>query len=167
MPFKRKPNLGRFKKTMQGMIEFASLIEQSDPKQREAILREVELEDSDFLATVMKKVVLFEEIVCLDEAVLAEILSKVSPKILAYALQGMPEVFRKDILRHLGHRGTKQFVDEEQLLNPELDQNFVLGARKQVLKIARQLEAQNKFVLEIPSDARAARQPDKKKTAAK
>lgn len=139
---------------MQGLIEFASLIEQSDPRQRKAILKEVEEEDSDFLATVMKKVVLFEEIVVLDEAVLAEILSKVSPKILAYALQGMPEPFRKDILRHLGHRGTKLFVDEEQLLNVSLERAFILGARKQVLKIARRLEAQNKFVLEVPSSTR-------------
>lgn len=154
MAVKRKSNLSRFKKTMQGLIEFASLIEQSDPRQREAILKEVEAEDSDFLASVMKKVVLFEELLFLDEAVLAEILSKVSPKILAYALRGMAEEYRKDILRHLGHRGTKQFVDEEQLLNPDLEQTFVLGARKQIMKIARQLEAQNKFVLEVPSSAR-------------
>ncbi len=139
---------------MRGLIEFASLIEQSAPRQRKAILKEVEEEDSDFLATVMKKVVLFEELVVLDEAVLAEILSKVSPKILAYALQGMPEPFRKDILRHLGHRGTKLFVDEESLLNVSLERAFIMGARKQVLKIARQLEAQNKFVLEVPSSSR-------------
>jgi flagellar motor switch protein FliG len=156
MSFKRKPNLSRFKKTMQGLIEFASLIEQADPKQREALLLEVEKEDSDFLASVMKKVVLFEELTILDEAVLAEILSKVSPKILAFALQGMPEEFRKEILRHLGHRGTKSFVDEEQLLNSKPEIAFVLGARKQVLKIARQLEAQNKFVLEVPTEARIA-----------
>ncbi len=157
MSFKRKPNISRFKKTMQGMIEFAALIEQSDPRQREAILKEVEKEDSDFLATVMKKVVLFEELTVLDEAVLAEILSKVSPKILAFALSGMPEEFRKEILRHLGHRGTKQFVDEEGLLNSAPEQAFVLGARKQVLKIARQLEAQNKFVLEVPANVRMER----------
>jgi flagellar motor switch protein FliG len=154
MAFKRKSNLRRFKKTMQGLIEFAILIEQSDPRQRAAILKEVEAEDSDFLASVMKKVVLFEEIIHLDEAVLAEILSKASPKILAYALHGMPAPYRKEILRHLNHRSTKLFVDEEQLLNPDLEKHFVLGARRQILKIARQLEAQNKFVLDIPAEAK-------------
>lgn len=134
---------------MQGLVEFASLLEQSDPKHREAIMKEVEAEDPDFLATVLTKVVYFEELTALDETVLAEILSKVSPKILSFALHGMPEDFRKELLRHLGHRGTKQLLDEEQMWSKPPEPSFVLGARRQVLKIARLLEAQNKFVLEV------------------
>lgn len=152
MPLKKKSNLARFKKTMHGLIEFACLLEQSDPRGRENILAEVEQDDPDFLIDVLRKVVYFEELIYLDDSVLAEILTATSPKILAYALKGMPDEFREAVSRHVGHREKKALLDEEEQMKEEVGDSFLLGARKQVLKIARSLEAQGKFSLEAPSE---------------
>lgn len=154
MSLTKKKQLERFKKTAKGLIELAILIEQADPHHRETIIKQAEEEDPFFLADVMRKVVYFDELIYLDEGVLSEILSKISPKQLAFALKGMSEDFRKIIFKHLGHVIYKQVLEEEQTLNKNLADSFVLGARKQILKIARQLEAENKFVLETHGSPR-------------
>jgi len=97
----------------------------------------------------MKRIIYFEEIIYLDEGVLTELLSKVSEKILTWALNGMPAEFREDVLKHLDYRKLKSFLDEEETLPETVSDVFVSGARKQLLKIARDLEAQGKFTLEL------------------
>ncbi len=148
MSLPKKKQLERFKKTAKGLIEFAILIEQAEPQHRESIIKKAEEEDPFFLADVMRKVVFFEELIYLDEGVLSEILSRISPKQLAFALKGMDENFRKIIFKHIGYVMQKQVLEEEEALNKNLLDSFVLGARKQILKVARILESENKFVLE-------------------
>lgn len=146
---KETPNLKRFKGSMQGMREFATLIEQSDPRSRDMIIEAAVKEDERFINQVLRKVVYFEELIFLEETILAEILSKVTPKVLAFALQGMPSEFETTLLKQLGFREKKQFQDERSNMTMKLSEAFVLGAQKQILKMARTLESQNKFVFEL------------------
>jgi flagellar motor switch protein FliG len=149
MLFEKKLNLSRFKKNAQGIIDFAILIEQAEPANRDRIIEQASQQDEDFLRRVMKKVVFFEELIYLDETIIAEILSRTSAKVLAHALWKMPDEFRNKVLKQIGHRERRQFADEEERLtqtgNPSLSQ----GAQKQILKVARQLEAQDKFSFEL------------------
>lgn len=145
---KNQAYLNRFKNSDQGLIEFATLVEQAEPARRDMILQAAEKEDARFLATAMRRVVYYEELIYLDETIMAEILSKVSPKILAYSLRGMPQEFREKLSKGLGHRETKMLRDEEEQMKPDTGDALVLGARRQILKIARTLEAQQKFVFE-------------------
>lgn len=149
MPLAKKLNLTRFKKSQQGLIEFATLIEQADPQHRAKIMEQAEKQDSEFLRKVMKRVVFFDELVYMEETILAEILSKTSAKVLAYAVHDMPEDFATKLLKQVGHRELKQFQDEKEKMGAEISQGLVLGARKQILKNARVLEAQNKFSFEL------------------
>jgi flagellar motor switch protein FliG len=141
-------NLSRFKKSIQGLIEFAMLIEQAEPVSREKIIRQTQAEDPDLLQDVLRKVVYFEEIVYLEGIVLVEILSKTPPKVLAFAIREMPEEFRKKILSQMGYRETK-LTKEEDEKNKVVSLESILGARRQILKIARALEAKNKIVYEL------------------
>jgi flagellar motor switch protein FliG len=141
-------SLKRFKNNAQGQIEFATLIEQSDPKHRDMILKSAADEDARWLEKAMRKVVFFEELVYLEETILAEILSKVSPKVMAYALRGMPEQFRQLMVKQLGYRERKTMLDEDANMK-EVADSFILGARRQILKSARSLESQNKFSFEL------------------
>ena len=134
---------------MQGLIEFAVLIEQADPKHRDKILSDSTEQDPDFVAKVMRKVVFFDELIYLDNLILAEILSRTSPKLVAYAIYGMEENFRKAILKQLGYRDMKLAMDEEEKMPSKVSREFVLGAQRQVLRIARSMEAENKFVFEL------------------
>jgi flagellar motor switch protein FliG len=158
---KTQAYLSRFKNNDQGMIEFATLVEQADPPHREMILKAAEEEDPRFLSAAMRRVVYFEEMIYIDEMILAEILSKVSPKVLAYALRGTSEEFRKLLLKTLGHRELKQTRDEEDQVREDTPEALVLGARRQILKIARMLEAQQKFVFEVLECPRLARKRKK------
>lgn len=151
MNFTPKLNLSRFKRSMQGIIDFAVLLEQADPAQRAKIIEQAENQDSEFLYKVMKKVVFFEELTYLDDGILAEILSKTSAKVLAFCLQGSEPGFRDKILKMVGHRELRQFRDEEERLGGKINPALILGAQKQVLKTGRTLEAQNKFVFELSS----------------
>jgi flagellar motor switch protein FliG len=158
---KNQAYLSRFKHNDQGMIEFATLVEQADPPHREMILKAAEDEDPRFLATAMRRVVYFEELIYVDEMILAEILSKVSPKVLAYALRGTAEDFRQILLKTLGYRELKVTRDEEEQIRQDTPEALVLGARRQILKIARTLEAQQKFVFEVLECPRLARKRKK------
>ncbi len=133
---------------MQGIREFACLLEQSDPHAREMILAAAEKDDPRFVEQALRKVVYFEELIYIEETILAELLSKVTPKVLAFALQDMPAEFCDLLTKQLGFR-EKKLLQEEKGLGTKSSESFVLGARKQILKMARGLEAQNKFVFEI------------------
>ena len=145
----KKLDLSRFKKTMAGLIEFATLLEQASTVRRKKITEAVGAVDRPFIRKALRKVVYFEELEYLDEGILSEILSKISPTVLAYSLRGMSEGFKKHVLRHLSYRGMLDVKEEEAKLLANASQAFIEGARVQVLKIARQLEKQNRFVLEL------------------
>lgn len=145
---RKRHNLSRFKRTRQGIIEFATLIEQSDQKQRAQIMRAAEDDDPEFFYSVMRRVVFFEELIYIDEGILAELMSKVGAKVLAYALRGMDDDFRKAITHVVGHVAQRQIRDEDEIAEPS--EEYILGARRQVLKIARNIEAKGTFVFEAP-----------------
>lgn len=145
----KKADLYRFKKTMQGIIDFATLLEQATPRRRTRIVSELKVVDAPFLGLVMKKVVYFEELELLDEGILAEILSQTTPNILACAIKGMPDTFKKHLLKHLSYPGMKAVLDEEDKILKTASSAFVEGARRQILKIARELEKKNRFVFEL------------------
>ncbi len=149
MDFFKKLNLSRFKRSMQGLIDFAMLIEQADPANRVRILEQAEAQDADFVFKVMRKVVFFEELIYLDETIQAEIFAKTSSKVLAYSLIGTPAELRTSVLKQMGHRERKLLQDEEEKMGATPPSSLALGAQKQILKTARQLEAQNKFVFEL------------------
>lgn len=144
----KQRDLQRFKKTRAGLIEFACILEQASPKVRDKIITEVGNVDPSFLRTALKKVVYFEEIIYLDESALAELLSHVSPKILAFSLIGMSTEFCKNIFEALEFRKMRQ-VQEEQEKNGKPSAGFVLGSQIQILRIARDLEAKEMLVFEL------------------
>lgn len=142
-------DLERFKKTRAGLIEFACLVEQAAPKAREKIIEQVSQLDPTFLRMALRKVVYFEELIYLEDACVAEILSHVSPKILAFSIHGMEPEFAQKLLGYLGYRQMRQAQDEQEKMGKNPHDSMVLGARIQILKIARELEAKNKFVFEL------------------
>lgn len=150
MPAVKREDLSRFKKTMQGIIEFATLLEQATPKRRARILKEIEVIDPDFMHTVLRKVVYFEEFEYLNETILAEILSKVTPNLLACALRGMPDKFKKHVLDQLSYPEMKAVIDEEDKILKTASFAFIEGGRRHILKIARGMEKKNRFVFELP-----------------
>ncbi len=134
---------------MQGLIEFAALLEQAEQSHRERILEQAAEEEPELVRKVLKKIVLFEEIVYLDEGVLSELLAKVSPKVLAWAVHGRPAKFRDTLFACLDFRKRKAFLAEEDRLPEKLPEKLLIGARRQVLKIARRLENEGKFSLDL------------------
>lgn len=147
---KQELKLDRFKKSQTGIVEFARLLEQSTPSVRETILKRAKEQDSQFVVSVLRKTVFFEELVFLDEGVLAEILSDTPPKVLAHAVHGMGAKFCKKLMANVGHRTQRQVKDEEENFPPKgPSEGLILGARRQILKIARSLEEKGKFEFEL------------------
>ncbi|NBX77226.1 MAG: hypothetical protein EBQ92_11775 [Proteobacteria bacterium] len=144
----KQRELERFKKTRAGLIEFACILEQASPKVRDKIITEVASLDPSFLRAALKKVVFFEEIIYLDESILAELLSHVSPKLLAYSLSGMSPAFSKIILDSLAFRKMRQVQDEQEKMG-KTSSSLAFGSQIQILKIARELEEKNKFNFEL------------------
>lgn len=139
----------RFKKTRAGLVEFAKILEQAPAKLRQRIISDVGKSDPVFMRDALKKVVYFEELVYLDETITSEILSHVNERVLAYAFTGMDQEFIDKIISLLGYGKQRKLRDEQESLTKRPSENMVLGARMQILKIARDLETKNKFVFEL------------------
>lgn len=157
----KRLNLDRFKNSGQGLVDFAVLIEQADPKNAEAILNAAMAEDPDFTQEALRKVVYFEEIIHLDETILAEILGKTSPKLLAFALHDRDEEFRKRIIYHLSLTDRRELLDEEEKMGSKIGKTFVLGAQKHILKTGRDLEAKGILSFEVLGCPRLAHKKKK------
>jgi len=141
--------LKRFKKGQQGLKEFATLLEQADKAHRDMILEKARAEDARFVEDAMRKVVFFEELMYIEETILAELLSKCSPKLLAYAVHGLGEEFKNVVLSQIGFRERRLIDDEDERMGGKTPEGLILGARKQILKIARDLEAKAVFSFEL------------------
>lgn len=134
------------------MIEFASILEQSAPENRKQIIAQVREQDPEFILLALRKTVFFEELHYLDESVLAEILSKTSPKLLAYALADVTVEFKEILLRQLGLKEHRELREEEEKLpSPKPANRLIWGAKVQILETARKLEREGKFVFELDS----------------
>lgn len=145
---RKKQDIDRFKKTMHGLIEFAILIEQASPKMRDRIISDTEKYERVFLNKVMRRVVFFEEMIYIDTSIVSEIISRSSPRVVAYATFGMSPSEVAFFTRLMGIRENHEFKDELERMPNGVPRNFVLGAQRSLLKLARDLEAQNKFVFE-------------------
>ncbi len=157
MPIRKKQDLDRFKKTMRGLIEFATLIEQAAPKVRERIINDTQEDDHIFLNKVLRRVVYFEELVYIDPNIVSEIISRTTPRIVAYSTYGMPIHEVRFFTRLMGIREQHEFKEELERMPKGVPRDFVLGAQRSFLKLARQLEAQNKFSFECPGSPRFAK----------
>lgn len=142
-------DLKRFKKSRSGLIDFACILEQASPKIREKIISEVGKIDPAFLREALRKVVFFEELIYLDESVLAELLSHLAPKVLAYAISKSDKAFVDKITSTLSLKHRRLLQDELDSFSRKPAGSLVLGAQLQILKIARELENKNKFVFEL------------------
>lgn len=145
----KKLNLSRFKKSTQGIRDFANLIEQAEPAQRDKIIEQAEEQDAEFISKVMKKVIFFEELIYVDDSILAEILAKTSPKVLAYALHGAPPELSEKLMKQIGLRETRLIKDEQERMGATTNPGLALGAQKQIVKTGRTLETQGKFIFEL------------------
>lgn len=142
-------DLKRFKKTRSGLIDFACILEQASPKAREKIILEVGKIDPAFLREALRKVVYFEELIYLDESLLAELFSHVAPRILAYALAKSDTSFTHRLTGLLSLKQKRQWQEEVESFSKKPGASMVTGAQMQILKIARELEAKNKFIFEL------------------
>lgn len=161
---KQELKLDRFKKSQTGIVEFARLLEQSAPDTRDAILKRAHEQDATFVESVLRKTVFFEELVFLDEGVLAEILSDTPAKVLAHALFGTEPAFYEKLMANVGHHTQRQVKDEAEGFGENgPGHGLILGARRQILKIARSLEEKGKFdfeLLDCPRFAKYAQEPE-------
>ena len=150
----KSASLQRFKDDSFGILQYATLIEQAHPSKQKALMEQTQKLEPEFYAAVMERVVFFEEFVYLEEATLLEILSNVPPKVLVYGLEGASSEFRGKMLAVLDFRYQGLMREEESKLTRPVAENLIVGARHQVLKLSRQLEAKGKIHFEVPLSPR-------------
>lgn len=147
-------DLERFKKSTQGIIELAMVLEQADPQHLQGLIDGIANQDPDLLNQALRKVVFFHELPLLDEPLLSEILAHTPARTLAFAIGSADPKFQAHILRHLGLKERHAYDDEIRKLTATPDPAFIIGAQKQILRIARQLESKNHFVFELADSPR-------------
>jgi flagellar motor switch protein FliG len=142
-------NVRRFKRGLDGVTNFAALLEAASPETRTKIIEKMKIQEPDLLRSALAKVLAFEDIIYFDKPVLAEVLSVLPPKLLAFALNGVAENVRTELLSQISFKEKRQIKDEEERYPKGVPKGLVAGAQRRIIKTVRQLESAGKIIVEV------------------
>ena len=132
--------LARYKKSDSSFLELVKLIESSTDEKRANLMKMVREEDPAFAAKVEARVLVFDDVKKMDEGIIAEVVSRNSPKVLAFLLlsEKDDENFIKVVEKSLGKLFSEVKAEKEALEGLEnlaakrggMQRKFVAEARK-------------------------------------
>jgi flagellar motor switch protein FliG len=128
----------RFKKNPEGLRQLVELLESTPASRRQKMIDVGMAEDPDYTRLAMQYMLTFEDAINLPDLELAEVLSQVPGRFLAFAIYSAPEeVKNRFILKALPKVAgeIKEFLD-----TPNVSLSQIAGAQMKVIEILRKLE---------------------------
>ena len=137
--------LTRFRKPG-GLEKLVQLIESSDQKVRENILKNIRAEDPNFTEEVEKKLFFWEDILNLEPMTLTEVVMACKIPHLSAALMYLEDAQRQYIEQCMEIPMRAKIKDEQEILG-QPNNALVATARKKIVDVARQLAREGKIQL--------------------
>jgi flagellar motor switch protein FliG len=135
-----------------GISAAAGMLNRLNPKSSKLILESLENSDPSLAETIRNHMFTFEDLRSLPPASLREILGQMpNKKALATALKGAREEVRAAIYKSMSSRAVEMLKEDMEALGP-LPIEQVQQAQKEVVAVARKLEADGKISLRSSGD---------------
>jgi len=128
----------------------ADLLNQLEPVSSKGILETIEKEDPTMALAIRNLMFTFEDLLGVPEAGIRELLGQLDKKTLALSLRGATEELKNLIFKSMSSRAVDMLKEDMEVLGPVRSKD-VNQAQREIVEVARRLEAEGKLVLSAES----------------
>jgi len=129
-----------------GLKTIAQMLNHIDRSTEKQIFESLNRKDEALLQDVKRLMLLFEDLVALDDKAVQQVLREIDMNDLAMALKGAPAELKKLIQRNLSKRAAERLVEEAELMGPK-PRSDVDAAQQRIVAVVRRLEEEGKISL--------------------
>lgn len=148
---KRLDSLGeQSRRAYAGFKGAADLLNQLEPLAGKGILESIEKDDPNMALAIRNLMFTFEDLLGVPEAGIRELLGQLEKKTLALALRGTTEELKTLIFKSMSSRAVDMLKEDMEVLG-SVRAKDVSHAQREIVEIARRLEAEGKLVLSAES----------------
>jgi flagellar motor switch protein FliG len=148
---KRLDSLGeQSRRAYAGFKGAADLLNQLEPLAGKGILESIEKDDPNMALAIRNLMFTFEDLLGVPEAGVRELLGQLDKKTLALALRGATEELKNLIFKSMSSRAVDMLKEDMEVLG-SVRAKDVNQAQREIVEIARRLEAEGKLVLSAES----------------
>jgi flagellar motor switch protein FliG len=134
-----------------GVKSVAELLNRMDPEIGKKILERVESDNPELAISIRHLMFTFEDLLSANETGVRELLSALDKKTLTMALKGASDELKNHIFKTMSSRASEMMKEDLDALGP-VRMREVVQAQRDVIEIARKLEADGKLVLKAESE---------------
>ncbi len=131
---------------MDGIQSIVSIFNHLDRKYENELLEYLENYDKELYEKIKAKLYSFEELINLNFEELRILLSKIDTQIIAHALLGLPEEFKRTFLNALSQNKASDVIFELDV-TPNLPIRKIMEARNHIMNIAKELDSEGKIII--------------------
>lgn len=128
----------------------ADLLNQLEPISSKGILETIEKDDPTMALGIRNLMFTFEDLLGVPEAGIRELLGQLDKKALALSLRGATEELKNLIFKSMSSRAVDMLKEDMEVLGPVRSKD-VNQAQREIVEVARRLEAEGKLVLSAES----------------
>jgi flagellar motor switch protein FliG len=128
----------------------ADLLNQLDPIKSKGILEIIEKDDPKMALAIRNLMFTFEDLLGVPQAGIRELLGQLDKKTLALSLRGATEELKNLIFKSMSSRAVDMLKEDMEVLGPVRSKD-VNQAQREIVDMARKLEAEGKLVLSAES----------------
>jgi len=128
----------------------ADLLNQIEPLKSKGILEIIEKDDPKLALAIRNLMFTFEDLLGVPEVGIRELLGQLDKKTLAMALRGATEELKNLIFKSMSSRAVDMLKEDMEVLGPVRSKD-VNQAQREIVDVARRLEAEGKLVLSAES----------------
>lgn len=134
-----------------GFQGVADLMNQLDPVSSKSILEMIEGEDPSLALAIRNLMFTFEDLLTVPEIGIRELLGALDKKTLTLALRGASEELKHLVFKSMSSRAVEMLKEDMEVLGP-VRAREVQAAQREVIEVARRLEADGKLMLSAEGD---------------
>ena len=148
---KRLESLGeQSRRAYAGLKGAAELLNQIEPIKSKSILENIEKDDPKMALGIRNLMFTFEDLLGVPEAGIRELLGQLDKKVLALALRGASEELKNLVFKSMSSRAVDMLKEDMEVLGAVRAKD-VNQAQREIVEVARRLEAEGKLVLSAES----------------
>lgn len=138
--------LGTVSRKFDGLETLANILNEVDRSTEESILSHLEKEDEDTAELIRQKMFVFGDLLQVDDKSFRELLQNVGNDTVVRALKTASEEMKEKIFSNLSERASEMLREDLEVMGP-VKLREVEEAQQSIVKIAKNLEAEGKIVL--------------------
>jgi len=133
-------------RVFEGTKTIAEILNQCDRSIEQSILQNIENADAELADSIRNLMLVFDDLVKIDDRGFQLILKEVSTEDLALALKTAPEELKQKVFKNMSQRAVEILKDDMETMGP-VRVSDVENAQQKIVRIARKLDEEGKIII--------------------